>query len=64
VCPVEAIMPESQIPAEDSAFVAENARFFTDVLPGRTEPLGSPGGARKIGVVGVDTAFVQNHDVP
>ena len=31
---------------------------IADPLPGRDEPLGSPGGAAKLGVAGADTAFV------
>ena len=59
VCPVEAISPHRKIPEEQKEFVADNARFFLDVLPGRSVPLGSPGGAAKIGRVGVDTPLVQ-----
>jgi hypothetical protein len=40
-------------------FAEENARFFTETLPGRTVSLGSPGGAAKTGEIGVDTPFVQ-----
>ena len=32
---------------DDEPFVEDNRRFFTEVLPGRDEPLGSPGGARR-----------------
>lgn len=45
-------------------FVTENARFFSEPLPGRAEPLGSPGGAAELGPVGVDTPFVQNYLAP
>ncbi|MEU8171245.1 ferredoxin [Microbispora hainanensis] len=58
VCPVEAIVPADDVAETDAEFVADNARFFTEVLPGRTEPLGDPGGAAKVGPVGADTAFV------
>jgi ferredoxin len=61
VCPVEAIIPADQALDEDAQFVAENARFFAEVLPGRTEPLGSPGGAAKVGPIGVDTPFVEHY---
>jgi NAD-dependent dihydropyrimidine dehydrogenase PreA subunit len=60
VCPVEAILPADEVSPEESAFVVENARFFTEVLPGRAGPLGSPGGAAKIGQIGVDTPFVRD----
>ncbi|SOC48571.1 4Fe-4S binding domain-containing protein [Blastococcus aggregatus] len=59
VCPVEAISPHRKVPEEQKEFVADNARFFLDVLPGRSAPLGSPGGAAKIGRVGVDTPLAQ-----
>jgi NAD-dependent dihydropyrimidine dehydrogenase PreA subunit len=58
VCPVEAIVPADDVAEADAEFVADNARFFTEVLPGRTEPLGDPGGAAGIGPIGADTAFV------
>ncbi|HEX5294005.1 MAG TPA: hypothetical protein VFX25_34445 [Streptosporangiaceae bacterium] len=34
---------------------AETARFFAEPLPGRGEPLGSPGGAGQTVVIGADT---------
>ena len=33
-------------------------RFFAEPLPGHDEPLGSPGGAARLGPVGADTPFV------
>jgi Fe-S-cluster-containing hydrogenase component 2 len=59
-CPVEAV---SQARAADdpTGFLADNARFFTTPLPGRTEPVGNPGGARKVGPIGADTEFVRAH---
>ncbi|MVU77600.1 ferredoxin family protein [Nocardia sp. ET3-3] len=59
VCPVEAIHFEDEIPEEQREFVIENARFFAEPLPGRVEPLGDPGGAARIGELGVDTKFVE-----
>jgi NAD-dependent dihydropyrimidine dehydrogenase PreA subunit len=56
VCPVEAITPLDDV--VDAAFIEENARFFTEALPGRPKPLGTPGGATKLGRIGADTAFV------
>jgi NAD-dependent dihydropyrimidine dehydrogenase PreA subunit len=60
VCPVEAISPHRKVPGDQKEFVADNARFFLEILPGRSAPLGSPGGAAKIGRVGVDTPLVQD----
>ena len=58
VCPVEAIYYEDDLPDEWKAYTADNACFFAEALPGRSEPLGSPGGAAKVGAVGVDTPMV------
>ena len=59
VCPVEAIYYEDDLPEDEIPYLADNAAFFTDTLPGRDEPLGSPGGAGKLGPVGVDTPLVR-----
>ena len=61
VCPVDAISQDRRVPDEDQAFIEDNRAFFTDVLPGRDEPLGAPGGARKVGDLGVDTELVRDH---
>ncbi|SRX93820.1 4Fe-4S ferredoxin [Acidothermus cellulolyticus 11B] [Mycobacterium shimoidei] len=61
VCPVDAIYYEEDLPAKWSIHQEDNARFFTDTLPGRDEPLGSPGGAGKVGPLGVDTELVASH---
>jgi len=61
VCPVEAIAQDRRVPEEDKEFVEDNRRFFTEVLPGRDAPIGAPGGARKVGEVGVDTPLVAAH---
>ena len=58
VCPVEAIYYEDDLPDQWQAYVGENARFFAEPLPGRSEPLASPGGAARLGVVGADTPLV------
>ncbi len=58
VCPVEAIFYEDDLPQRWLAYAEDNARFFTDVLPGRDAPLGDPGGAAKVGDLGVDTDLV------
>ena len=45
--------------AEMHAFTAANyIKFFTDVLPGQIQPLGSPGGAAKLGALDGDTEMV------
>lgn len=61
VCPVEAISYEDDVPDEFETFIADNARFFEEPLPGRSDPLGSPGGAGKVGAVGADTELVGSH---
>jgi NAD-dependent dihydropyrimidine dehydrogenase PreA subunit len=59
VCPVEAIFQDRRVPESDAAYVADNQAFFTEVLDGRSEPLGDPGGARKVGDLGADTGLVK-----
>ena len=61
VCPVEAISQDRRVADEDHAFVEDNRRFFVEILDGREEPLGAPGGAHKVGVLGVDTPLVAVH---
>jgi len=61
VCPVEAIYYEDDVPAQWSAFTADNARFFAEPLPGHAEPLNSPGGAAKLGRTGADTPLVAGY---
>jgi NAD-dependent dihydropyrimidine dehydrogenase PreA subunit len=63
VCPVEAISQDRMVDDYETAFVADNARFFDAVLPGREAPLGTPGGAGGLGPVGVDTTFVAAYKV-
>jgi NAD-dependent dihydropyrimidine dehydrogenase PreA subunit len=58
VCPVEAIYYEDDLPDRWQVYAEDNARFFAETLPGRDGPLGSPGGAAKVGDLGVDTALV------
>ena len=60
-CPVEAIFYEDDVPPAWSAFTADNAAFFTEPLPGVAAPLDSPGGASKLGPVGVDTPLVAGY---
>ncbi|MBR7827005.1 ferredoxin family protein [Actinospica sp. MGRD01-02] len=61
VCPVSAISQDRRVPADQVEFVADNARFFTDPLPGREEPLGMAGGANAVGPLGVDTDLVASY---
>lgn len=61
VCPVEAIYYEDDLPTQMRPYIEDNAQFFTQTLPGRREPLGSPGGAAKVGPLGVDTDLVASH---
>ena len=61
VCPVEAISVDRRVAPEHEDYIADNERFFTAQLPGRDEPLGTPGGASLLGTVGVDTEMVTNH---
>ena len=58
VCPVEAIYYEDDLPESLQAYHADNERFFSQTLPGRDKPLGSPGGAAKLGSLDVDTPMV------
>ena len=61
MCPVEAIYYEDDLPASLEPYKDDNARFFAEPLPGRDEPLGSPGGAGQAGVTGADTELVASH---
>ncbi len=58
MCPVEAIYFEDDLPEKWTVHIEDNARFFDETLPGRDTPLGSPGGAMKIGTVAGDTPLV------
>lgn len=58
VCPVEAIYYEDDLPVALEPYTAENVKFFTDTLPGQAQPLGSPGGAAKVGALASDTTMV------
>lgn len=56
VCPVTAISyADSTAPTEG---LAANEAFFTTLLPGRSQPLGDPGGASVTGPIGVDLPAV------
>jgi ferredoxin len=54
VCPVDAITTDDDA---EPAWTQDNQRFFDEPLPGRAEPIGSPGGADDFGPAGVDTEF-------
>lgn len=56
VCPVAAITAPQD--GHDPVWAQDNADFFESILPGRSEPLGSPGGASSLGKIGVDTPLV------
>jgi Fe-S-cluster-containing hydrogenase component 2 len=58
LCEVDAIFYEDDLPDSERKFLADNAAFFTEVLPGREAPLGTPGGASGLSAVGVDTPMV------
>ena len=58
VCPVQAIFYEDDLPGEWAPYLADNEAFFSWPLPGREKALGSPGGAAKLGALGVDTPLV------
>jgi NAD-dependent dihydropyrimidine dehydrogenase PreA subunit len=58
VCPVEAISQDRRVAVGQQQFVADNARFFAEALPGCDEALGNAGGATGVGSIGVDTELV------
>jgi NAD-dependent dihydropyrimidine dehydrogenase PreA subunit len=58
LCEVDAIYFEADLPADEKQFLADNAAFFSQTLPGRDAPIGNPGGADGLGPVGVDTPMV------
>jgi NAD-dependent dihydropyrimidine dehydrogenase PreA subunit len=60
-CPVEAIYFEEDLPEPLLPHLQDNADFFTRTLPGRSEPLRSPGAAKRVGRVGADTPLVAAH---
>lgn len=61
VCPVNAI---TSGPNAQPEWAEDNAQFFATVLAGRSEPLGSPGGASLIGKVGADTDMTTKTPAP
>jgi Fe-S-cluster-containing hydrogenase component 2 len=61
VCPVEAIYYEDDLPESLHRHLKDNADFFTQTLPGQSEPLRSPGAAAPVGRLGVDTPLVASY---
>lgn len=59
VCPVEAVGRDLVLDDETRRNLADNAAFFSEVLPGRAEPLGNPRGSLKIGPLGVDISRIE-----
>lgn len=57
-CRLDAIYWEGDLPDDQAQHLDDNAAFFSQVLPGRSCPLGAPGGAAELGPVGVDTLLV------
>lgn len=62
VCPVAAITSPND--GHDPLWAKDNVDFFDTILPGRSEPIGSPGGASSLGPIGVDTPLVAGRSVP
>jgi ferredoxin len=54
VCPVTAISSDLRVGADKVPWRDDNAAFFDLTLPGRDEPLGSPGGAAGVGKLAAD----------
>jgi NAD-dependent dihydropyrimidine dehydrogenase PreA subunit len=61
-CPVTAISQDRRVPSGQRDFVADNARFFTEPLPGRDAPIGPAGGANGVGPLCVDTEYVAGYE--
>ena len=60
-CPVEAISQDRRVPDDQHAFIADNAHFFTEILSGRDEPIGTSMGGTELGPVGADTELVTSY---
>ncbi|WP_410613715.1 ferredoxin [Amycolatopsis sp. lyj-109] len=58
VCPVGAVYYAEELPPALQEHAPDNGRFFTEILPGRDAPLGSPGGAAKVGPLDADTTLI------
>ena len=55
-CPVDAIYPDRTLPEDKVEDKEDNRVFFYEPLPGKDEPLNSPGGSMKTGPIELDTA--------
>lgn len=60
-CPVEAIYHEDDLPESLRRHLKDNEDFFNQTLPGQSEPLHSPGGAKRVGRLGVDTPLIASY---
>jgi ferredoxin len=58
VCPVGAVYYAEELPSALQEHAVDNGRFFTEILPGRDAPLGSPNGAAALGPLNADTMMV------
>ena len=60
-CPEEAIYHEEDLPELLHRHLEDNKNFFAQTLSGKSAPLQSPGGAKRIGRFGVDTPLVTSY---
>lgn len=54
-CPEQAITVDRKA---DPAHREDNKQFFEVILPGRSEPLGTPGGAGSVGPLAADSPLI------
>lgn len=57
ICPVGAIWEDIELTEEDKPFIQVNDEYFADSVSG----IGSPEGAKALGMSGVDHPVVKNH---
>lgn len=57
-CPETAIVSDRAARKSDNPHLADSRAFFELPLPGRDAALGNPGGAARLGEIGVDTPLV------
>ena len=60
-CPVDAIYHQDDLPELLHRHLKDNEDFFAQTLPGQSEPLRSPGGAKRVGRFGVDTPLIASY---
>jgi len=53
--------PVDRIYENAGAFTDDTAQSFTDILPGREQPIAAPGGARKIGRLELEAELFTAH---